>query len=182
MQPGRGQLHTFSLAMTRPRSVTLAGPSMILKTGHTRLARRNQISSGCTTCTAMRRSGWRIPGTTTTMVRRQMLRLGPKAEMRTAAWFTVVRGTPNLIGSAQPFVGETSPTVGRGYAVSASRGPQAVKIPTANVLSDLPNAVEKCCGAFVGCWHPFTVRCAAMVRQISGANLPCWRANADACC
>jgi hypothetical protein len=42
--------------------------------------------------------------------------------MRTAAWFAVVRGTPNPIASAQPFAGAALPTAGLGFAVSASRG------------------------------------------------------------
>ena len=53
---------------------------------------------------------WRIPGTTTTLERRQTVPFGSKAEMRAAASFAVVHGTPKPTGSARPSAGEVSPT------------------------------------------------------------------------
>jgi hypothetical protein len=49
-----------------------------------------------------------------------IIRLGSTAEMRTGVWFAVARGTPNPIGSTQPFVGKYR-RLGRGSAVRVAR-------------------------------------------------------------
>lgn len=142
MRPGQERRRAFSLAMTRPGSATMAGLSTILKTGRTQSVKKHQIGSGCTTCMATRRNGSRIPGTTTTMERPQMVPLGSK-EIRAAAWFAVVRGTPNPTGSARPFVGEVSPIAGPISAASASRGDSNGKSllrKPSNLLNELHNS------------------------------------------